>query len=136
MSEGFKPSIRELAGGRAQRPESRFRQTRIVAEDEEDSLDKLVKNASSETETKVDIGIVLVRISEFLDDDALGLLHHFVRIRSLTAIRKLIDNIGKNKPAYAAACRAINQDLLSDQSVIDWGKVQLQLGITTTPKKS
>lgn len=135
MGERFRPGLRDLTGRRAQRPESRFRQPRIVESDEEDDLEALVRDACSGENTGVDVGQVLLKITEFLDDEALELLHQCVQQRVLSDLRNFVENIGKRRSAYMTVCRTINEELLNDQAVIDWGKVELQLGIVTSPKK-
>lgn len=135
MAEKFRPIPREIAGRRAQRPESRFRQPRIVESDEEDDLEALVRDACLGTKIGVDVGRVLLKISEFLDDEALVLLHQCVKQRVLSDLRKFVENVGERRSTYTAVCRTINEELLNDQAVIDWVKVELQLGIGTLPKK-
>jgi len=135
MAERFRPNPKELAGGRAVRPDSRFRKPRIIERGQEEDLETLVNEACLEEKTGVDIGKVLLKITEFLDDEALDILYHCVKQRALSDLRKFVDNIGKKRKAYAAVCRTINEELLNDQAKIDWEKIQLQLGMSPLSEK-
>lgn len=135
MTERFRPSPKDIAGRRALRPDSKFRQPRIIEVGKED-LEILVREACLGKKTGVDVGQVLLKMSEFLDDEALDFFHQCVQKRQLPAIRRIIEFFGKRRSALTATCHTINKQLLNDQAEIDWEKLQLQLGISPPPKKT